>query len=170
MVPDGCRCLLQDAAGNSPRDDRAGHRGQRLSGAAGVGAHEGEGRLHARSGLGRQDAFGLLDEDPAVQGGLQLLGERDVVADGALVQQADGGDVGQSLGDGEMVAAERSPSGAEQVQGADHLPPQPQGHRVGGAVPDVEGGPGEDRPPVGGGGEVDVGDDLAGGEAVQAGS
>ena len=66
------------------------------------------------------------------------------------------------------VVAERAPSGAEQVQRADHLPPQPQGHRVGGAEPDLACGPGEDRPPVRGGGEVDVGDDLAGGEAVQA--
>jgi hypothetical protein len=71
---------------------------------------------------------------------------------------------------GEMVVAERSPSGAEQVQGADHLPSQPQRHRVGGAESDLACGLREDRPPVRGGGEVDVGDDLAGGEAVQAGS
>ena len=42
-----------------------------------------------------------------MQGGLQLLGQDDLVADGALVQQADGGDVRQPLGDREVVVAER---------------------------------------------------------------
>jgi len=167
---DGTRGLLEGAGVHVPRDDGGGHGGQRLSAAAGVGAHEGEGVLHARSGLGGENALGLLDEDPAVQGGLQLLGEQDLVANGALVQESDGGDVGQSLGDGEMLLAERPPSGAEQVQGTDHLPAQAQGHRMRGVESDVACGPGEHRPPVRGVGEVDVGDDLAGGEAVQAGT
>ena len=103
MIIGACRCPLQGGAVSSPRDDGAGERGQRLSSAAGMRAHESEGRPHARSGLGREDALGLLDEDPTLQGGLQLLGERDLVVDGALVQQADGGDVGQAWRDGEIV-------------------------------------------------------------------
>jgi hypothetical protein len=44
-----------------------------------------------------QDAFGLLDQDPAGQRVLQLFGEGVAVADRALLQQSDGGHVGQRL-------------------------------------------------------------------------
>ena len=47
----------------------------------------------------RDGALGLLDDDPAVQRALQLLGEDLAAADGPLLQQPDRGDVGQRLHD-----------------------------------------------------------------------
>ena len=47
----------------------------------------------------------------------------------AVLQDGDGGDVGERLGDGHVVVAERSALGAEQVEGPDHVAAQP--HRDG---------------------------------------
>ena len=133
-----------------------------------MSAHETECLLHARAGVGRQDAFGLLDEDSAVQCGLQLLGEDDLIVHGAFVQEADGGNVGHPLGDGKLVVAEPLRADGEEVQRADHLTAQPERQSVARGEPLPACGLGEYRPPVGGGRQVDVGDDSAGGEAVQA--
>ena len=48
----------------------------------------------------RDHALGLLDDDPAVQRRLELLGERLGAADRPLLDQADRGDVGKGLDDG----------------------------------------------------------------------
>ncbi len=41
-----------------------------------------------------------------MQGAPELLGQDDLIVDDALVQQTDGGDVGQRPRDGEVVVAE----------------------------------------------------------------
>jgi hypothetical protein len=50
-----------------------------------------------------EDALGLFDDEPAVQGGLQLLGEDLAAADGAFLQDADGGHVNQRLSDAQVL-------------------------------------------------------------------
>jgi hypothetical protein len=49
-----------------------------------------------------EDAFGLFDDDAAGEGGLQLLVEDLAAADGAFLEDADGGDVGEGLAEGEV--------------------------------------------------------------------
>jgi hypothetical protein len=105
-----------------------------------------------------------------VQRGLQLLREQDLVVHGPLVQQADRGDVGEALHDGEMVVGEGQSLDREQVEGADDLVAEAHRHGVGHAEADVAGGVGEDRPPVLGRAQIDVRYGLTGGEAVQAGA
>ena len=41
--------------------------------------------------------YGLFDQNPATQRGLKLLGEGVAAMDGPLLQQADGGHIGQCL-------------------------------------------------------------------------
>ena len=52
-----------------------------------------------------QDALGLFDQDAAVQRGLQLFGDDVAAMDGALLQQADGGHVGQGLADTQLASS-----------------------------------------------------------------
>jgi hypothetical protein len=59
-----------------------------------VAAHQVERRLDADLVRGSDRTFGLFDDDPAVQRVLQLIGECLDVADGALLQQCDGGQIG----------------------------------------------------------------------------
>jgi hypothetical protein len=86
------------------------------------------------------------------------------------VQQADGGDVGESLADADGGEVEGARVGAEQVQGADDLLAQPHRQGLHGGEPGVAGGGGKPGPAPCLGGEVGNGDGLAGPEAVQAGS
>jgi hypothetical protein len=51
--------------------------------------------VHAQAEALGELAFGLLDDDPAIQRGLQLLVEDVAAAQAAVMQQADGGHVGQ---------------------------------------------------------------------------
>jgi hypothetical protein len=104
-----------------------------------------------------------------LQGALQLLGEGLAVAHAAFVQQADGGDVGESLADADGGGVEGARGGPEQVQGADDLLPQPHRQGLHGGEPGVAGGCGEPWPVTRLGGEIGSGDGLAGPEAVQAG-
>jgi hypothetical protein len=53
------------------------------------------------------DAFGLLDQDAAVERGLQLLGEEVALPDRPGLEQADGGDVGERLAQPDRSRAER---------------------------------------------------------------
>jgi hypothetical protein len=67
------------------------------------------------------DAFRLFDQDPAAQCGLQLLGERVAAMDGPLLQQTDGGHIGQCLTDAQLDRVQRAGSNIEKIQCADHL-------------------------------------------------
>jgi tetrahydromethanopterin S-methyltransferase subunit H len=51
-------------------------------------------------------AFGLLDDDPAVQGRLQLLADDFGAAQVAFVEQADGCGIGQGLADAHLGGVE----------------------------------------------------------------
>ena len=97
-----------------------------------------------------EDPFGLLDQDPAVERGLQLLGEDVAAVDGALLQQADGGDVGEGLPDAQLALVERARVDVEEVQRADDLGAQPHRQCVYGGEPDLRGGGGETWPSTGG--------------------
>jgi hypothetical protein len=55
------------------------------------------------------DAFGLLDQDTAVERGLKLLGEDVALPDRPGLEQADGGDVGERLAQPDGVRAKREP-------------------------------------------------------------
>ena len=70
---------------------------------AGAAAQQGEGLVDVQLEAFGQDALGLFDQDAAVQRGLQLLGQDVAAADGALLQQPDGGHVGQGLADAELA-------------------------------------------------------------------
>lgn len=69
--------------------------------------------------------LGLLDQDPAVQRGVQLVGHNVTAVDRTLLQQADGGDVGEGLPDAQLARIERAWVDVEEVQRADHLGTQP---------------------------------------------
>jgi hypothetical protein len=75
----------------------------------------------SRCGPLGEPAFGLLDDDPAVQCHLELLGEGLGAAHVPFLKQADGGNVRQRLPDAQLGRAERTGPGAEQVQRADDL-------------------------------------------------
>ena len=63
-----------------------------------------------------------------------------------MLEDGDGGDVGERLGDGDVVVVERAGVGAEQVEGADDLAPQAHRDGVGGSEPGAPGDGGEARP------------------------
>src|SRR4051794_25565203 len=65
-------------------DDDVGELDQATIVAAGVGADDGEGLVDAYAPGLSDGALGLLDDDPAVERGLQLLGEQLAPADRAL--------------------------------------------------------------------------------------
>jgi len=88
-----------------------------------------EGLVHIQAKALGELALGLLDDDPAVQRGLQLLIQGVAMAHAALVQQADGGHVGPGLADSHASGVKGARGGAEQVQRADDLLAQP--HRQG---------------------------------------
>jgi len=90
--------------------------------------------------------------------GLELLGDGFAAAHVALVQQPDGGHVGQGLADAQVRRVERAGFGAEQVQRADGLIPQPHRQRLDRREPGLDGGLGEPGPPRGRAGQVSGGD------------
>ena len=87
-----------------------------------------------------------------------------------MLDDAEGGQVGEGPGDDEVGLDHRGLGDAEQVQCAEgHLSqPQRQGER--GPEADLPGGFGEQRPPAGPGLQVLVLHGLAGAEGVQAGA
>ena len=148
----------------------AGDVGEALVGVPGVVAQQREGLVHVQAEPLGEPALGLLDDDPAVQRGLELLGQGLGAAHVLFLQQADRGHVGQCLPDAQFGLAERAGAGAEEVQGADDLIPQPHRQGVDGAEPGLGRGGGEPGPPLAGVGQVGGGDRLAGAVAVQAGA
>ena len=127
-----------------------------------------EGLVHAQAEPLGEPALGLLDDDPAVQRALELLGEGLGAAHVPLLQQADRGHVGQRLSDAQVGLAERAGLGAEQVQRADDLVPQPHRQGMDGAEPGLRRGGGEPGPPVILLDQAGRGDRPPGAEAVQA--
>ncbi len=92
------------------------------------------------------------------------------MAHAALVQQADGGYVGQGLADAYVRRGEGARADAEQVQRADDLLAQPHRQGLHGGEPGLPGGGSEPRPALRRGSQVRGGDGLARSEAVQAGT
>jgi hypothetical protein len=106
---------------------RVGHDGARNVGeplvmATGVAADTREGLVDADApGLGYR-ALGLFDHDPAVQRGLQLLGEDGAAADDPFLDQRDRRHVSQGLHDRDVGVLKLATLGrAEHVHGADDL-------------------------------------------------
>lgn len=97
-----------------------------------------------------EGALGLLDDHSAVQRALQLLGEHLGAVHGLLLQQSDGGDVGQGLDDRDLVGVQNPGMGAEQVQRPDHLVAQSQRDGVHGTESQACGMGSEGRPSLGG--------------------
>src|SRR5688500_8800331 len=76
-------------------DDGVGDVAEALVVAPGVAADDRERLVDADSAGLRDRALGLFDDDPAVQGALELFGEDLAAADGPFLQQPDRGDVGE---------------------------------------------------------------------------
>ena len=104
----GVLVLAEDGAGRQGSADQGVRdHADLLAMLSGVGAECDEGGRHVDlSGLG-EDALGLLDHDPAAQCALQLLGDDRGAVDGALLEDADGGHVGQGTGDPLVGHAQR---------------------------------------------------------------
>src|SRR3984893_2855593 len=94
-------------------DESSGEVGQALVAVAGLVPQQRERLVDVDAQPLGEFALGLLDDDPAVQRGLQLLVEGIAAAHAALVQQADGGHVGQRLANTDAVRVEGTGSGAE---------------------------------------------------------
>ena len=124
-------------------------------------AQDAERLVHVQAEAFGELALGLLDDDPAVQRGLQLLIHGVAVAHAALVHQADGGHVSQRLADAYVRGVEGTRDGAEQVQRADDLVAQPHRQGLHGGQPGLLGGGGEPGPALRIGGQVGGGDGPA---------
>ena len=94
---------------------------------AGVVPQGSEGGVHVQAEAFGEFAFGLVDDDPAVEGGLQLPAGGSGAAQVAFVEQADGCGVGQGLGDAHVGRVEGAWLVVEQVQTAEDLFAQPHG-------------------------------------------
>ena len=116
------------------------------------------------------DALGLLDDDAAVEGGLELFGKGFALVNGAGLEKSDGGHVGEGLPELDGVGVKRAGPGAEQVERADDVGAQPHGQGVDGGESDLAGLRGEARPAARGRGQVGDGDGPAGMEALGAGA
>lgn len=83
-------------------------------------------------------AFGLLNDDPAVERILELLAQQVRFGCGAVVQDPDGGDIGEGLGGSDVVVGEGTRLDPQQVERSDRL--VTQAHREGerGTVPGGE--------------------------------
>ena len=75
----------------------AGDVSESLVAIAGVLAQRSEGLVHVEAATLGELAFGLLDDDPAIEGCLELLGAGLAAVHVPLMEQPDGGDVGECL-------------------------------------------------------------------------
>src|SRR6266568_2010454 len=160
----------QAGKGLRPVDEGLGQIGQAAVAGPGMVSQEGECLIHAQAEALGELAFGLLDDDPAVQRELELLVEGVAMLHAALVQQADGGHVGQGLPEAYVRRAEGPRAGAEEVQRADDLLTQPHRQGLHGGEPAFAGDGGEPGPALRLGTQIGGGDGLAAAEAVQAGT
>ena len=76
--------------------------------------------------------LGLLDDDPAGEGLGELLVEELGVERGAVLEDGDGGDVGERLRGDDVVVAQGACREAEQVEDADDVAAQAHRDGVGG--------------------------------------
>ena len=83
-------------------------------------AHQPKGLIDGYRGAFGERPLSLLDQDPAVEGGLQLFGEQFPLAAHAFLDQPDSRDVGERLADGDVIVVQDGPGRAEEVEGADH--------------------------------------------------
>ena len=159
------------AAGSSSlAGELSGDFGQAQVAGAGVAAQPVERGVHGQAVVLGEHALGLFDDDPAVEGGLELFVDDLAAADRPFLQDADGGHVGQRLPEGQVGVGQRAGAAVEQVQRADRLAAQPQRQRVHRPEPaGLRDRGGEHRPLVGDG-EVGHADRGGGAVAVQAGS
>src|SRR5450755_1068748 len=151
-------------------DEGPGQLGKAAVAPAGAAPQDVEGIVHVQAEALGEFPLRLLDDDSAVQRGLQLLVERLAAAQSAFVEQADGGHVGESLADPYVRPAEWPGSGAEEVQRADGLVAQPHRQGLHGGESRLAGDGGEMRPAPRFHAEVGGRDGLAAAEAVQAGT
>src|SRR4051794_31929672 len=98
MTLRGRRCLRGGEVLGA-RDDRSCEVGELAVVGAGVAAQGGERLVHVDVQPLGEDALGLLDQNAAVQCGLQLNDHGVGLEIGAMLQDGGGGDVGQRLGD-----------------------------------------------------------------------
>ena len=135
---------------------------------AGVVAQRQERLVHVETRPLGHHPLGLLDDDAAVEGVLELLVHDLGLADDPMVQDGDGGDVGQGLGRVHVGLAHLARVDAEQVEGADDGAPQPHRQGVHRVEPGGEGFGREPGPATVDRGQVLVHDRLAGAVAVEA--
>ena len=163
-----CAAAVGAGDGLGAVDESSGEVGQALVAVAGLVPQQRERLVDVDAQPLGEFALGLLDDDPAVQRGLQLLVEGIAVAHAALMQQADGGHVGQRLANLDAVCVEGTWGGAEKVERADDLVAQPHRQGLHGGEAGLSGGGGELGPALV---STQVGgcDGVPGAEAVQAG-
>ena len=124
---------IEGGRGEGAVDDVVGDVDQPEVVVAGVVAQRGEGLFHVEAGAFGDHALGLLDDDAAVEGVVELLVDDLGLERGAVLEDGDGGDVGEGLGGVDVGLSHLARLGVEQVEGADDGAPQPHGqgvHRV----------------------------------------
>ncbi len=137
--------------------------------AARVRPHPGEGIRQVNPGSLGQHALGLLDHDPAVQRDAQLRVQQQRLLAGAMLHNAQRGQVGEGAGDDQVGLFHRGLAGAQQVQGAQSRVAQPQRDGERGGESGLNGCLGKGRPAASAGLENLVTDWLASAEGIQAG-
>ena len=116
----GCRGEGLDGAGvDGTGGDLLGEIGQAQIVGAGVVPQAPECLIHVGVASLGDLAFGLFDYDSAVEGAAQLAVEGLGVVDDPVLQDGDGGDVGESLGGRDISFAKRAALGMQQVEGSE---------------------------------------------------
>jgi hypothetical protein len=118
----------------------------------------------------RTNAPGLLDQDPATQGGLQLLGEEADIVEGPMLEDRDRRGVGERLGNEHVLRIEGSGIGTEEIERPDDLLAETDRQGMNRAIAGVQRDRDESWPAAEAPRKVLVDHGLAGAEAVQAGS
>ncbi len=94
---------------------------------AGVVAQRGKGLFHGEAQSLGHHAFGLLDNDAAVERHLELLVHELPLERGAVLENRDRGDIGESLRHLDISEPHVARVDVEQVEGADNRSAQPHG-------------------------------------------
>src|SRR3954465_15189911 len=119
--------LLECACRKRSIDDRLGNVDKAEVAAAGVAAQPGERLLHVEVGPFSEHSLRLLDDDAGVQGLAELVVEHLGLDRGTMLQDGDGGDVGEGLGRDDVGLLEPAALGAEEIESADRQSSQPHG-------------------------------------------
>jgi len=78
----------------------------------------------------RHDTFRLLDDDPRVEGRLELPGQLSPVVDGPFLENPDGGGVGERLREIHLLGGQLAKLRIEYVHRADRVVAQPKRERM----------------------------------------